>query len=137
MIINFTYDEQARELVATGTTPLGFDGPISAAYEPGEHAYYATIERRLSPLGKLAVDIACMELDGQAMVRVTPDGAIVFSPACADTAEQQLVYSRLCGNFTRSVPLLEFKAQCIFGEDAQAPRLSFVGSTFQGLIPIT
>ena len=131
MIINFVHDDQDHELVATGSTPLGFDGPISAVYQPDSHSYYATIERRLSPQGKLAVDIACMELDGQVMVRVTEDGAIVFSPSSADATQQQLTYGRLCGNFTRSAPVLEFKAKCIFGEEAETPSLSFVGSAFQ------
>jgi hypothetical protein len=135
MKIVFMHDDDARELVATGKETLGLDGPISAVYEPGEHGYYATIERRLSPLGKLAVDIACAELDGQVTIRLTADGAIVFSPVSMDAGEQTEIFNRLCENFNKGARLVEAKTLGIFGEGVEPPALSFVGKNFLGLVP--
>lgn len=135
MIIAFMNDDDSRELVATSSETLCLDGPISALYEPGEHGFYATIERRLSPLGKLAVDIACAKLDGLVTVRLTVDGAVVFSPASTDTAAQRDVYNRLCANFAEGARQIEDKTLCIFGEGVEPPSLSFVGRNFAGFVP--
>lgn len=135
MIIAFMNDDEVRELVATSSEMLCLDGPISALYEPAEHSYYATIERRLSPLGKLAIDIACANLDGQVTVRLTVDGAVVFAPASMDAVAQMDVYNRLCANFNEGARQIKDKTQCIFGDGVEPPILSFVGKNFAGLLP--
>ncbi len=135
MIIAFMNDDDGRELVATSSETLCLDGPISALYEPGEHGYYATIERRLSPLGKLAIDIACANLDGLVTVRLTVDGAVVFAPASMAAAEQMDVYNRLCANFNEGARQIKNKTLHALGEGVEPPTLSFVGKNFSGLVP--
>ncbi len=130
MKITFAFNDDEGELVAIGKSALSVDGPVTASYQPGDHDYHRVIERRLTPWGKLAVDIACAELDDQLTIRVTSDDGLVFCPSAQDEAAQQAVLGQLRDNLALDTAQLKLKTSCIFGPDTPAPELSFVSANF-------
>lgn len=130
MKITFAFNDEEGELVAIGKAALSVDGPVTASYQPGDHDYHRVIERRLTPWGKLAVDIACAGLDDQLTIRLIRDGGLVFCPSVLDEAAQQAVLDQLRGNLALDAAQLDLKTRCIFGPDTPSPELSFISATF-------